>query len=164
MGNIKDNIINYDENGNFDESKVRLSPLIEDVTKPTKNSKVASKDLPKLKDLSKKDDVALPERIIDPKMLKALEDQGITPEYIAKKIKTLLNARKDVLHGGRIVATVDDLEMINKGIIHALRLGVGGGYKIDTVNNQTQINVNMINTPEVKRQIEDFEAQLKSIL
>lgn len=97
-------------------------------------------------------------------MRDALLEVGIDPLMLAKKIKELLNAEKSVLQNGKIAFTLPDTEMINKGLTHALRVGVGGGYVDGNSQPPVQINFGFVNSPDVQAQIQKFEEELKKVL
>lgn len=65
-------------------------------------------------------------------LLDALSGQGITSKKIAKKIDTLLNAKVRVktYMKGDLQSEVEheDTQAIDKGLTHAIKIGVGGGY------------------------------------
>lgn len=104
-------------------------------------------------------------------MLGAFEAQGITPYYVAGKIKDLMEAKKITKVAGKdgevqIISEEDNYQAIDKGISHAAKFGIGGGYKTNddgkpTANN---IQINILNSPKVKELVEDFESKLKAEL
>jgi len=104
-------------------------------------------------------------------MLDALKKKGVTSEYVADRIKVLLDAKKIIKVAGKdgemqIISEEDNYQAIDKGISHVAKFGLGGGYKTndDGVSTQQNIQVNIFNTPEVKEIVADFEAKLKEQL
>lgn len=99
-------------------------------------------------------------------MMGAFEAQGITPYYVAGKIKDLMEAKKIVKVAGQIESIEDNHQAIDKGISHAAKFGIGGGYKTDDKGNPTgnNIQVNIFNSPKIQEIVGDFEAKLKEEL
>lgn len=98
-------------------------------------------------------------------MIGAMEAQGITPFAIAGKIKELLNAKKITKVAGQIESIEDNYQAIDKGITHAAKFGIGGGYKTnDQPIAQQNVQINIFNKPEVREIVADFEEKLKAEL
>lgn len=105
-------------------------------------------------------------------MLTALEQAGVTPGFLARKINQLLNKEQVIVRNNittGLIETVEtgemDVQAVDKGITHALKLGLGGGYKDNQTNTTNQtINYNFINSPEVQAKVKEFEEDLKSQL
>ncbi len=69
-------------------------------------------------------------------ILEACENIGVTPAMVASKIKQLLNSA--------------DRTAIDKGITHALKIGIGGGYKLEMpIVHPEPNNINFFSNPEV---------------
>lgn len=95
----------------------------------------------------------------------AMEAQGITPFFVAGKIKELLNAKKITKVAGQIESIEDNYQAIDKGITHAAKFGLGGGYKTnDQPIAQQNVQINIFNKPEVREIVADFEEKLKAEL
>lgn len=103
-------------------------------------------------------------------MLGAFEAQGITPYKIAGKIRDLLNSKKIIKVAGKdgetqIISEEDNVNAIDKGITHAAKFGIGGGYKTGNEPLQQQnIQVNIFNQPKIQQLVGDFEQKLKDEL
>lgn len=90
---------------------------------------------------------ALAERVGE--LESALKRNGVTPDKIAQVIAKLLNH--------------DDYQANDKGITQVMK--ITGGYKTgDEQGNRTQINIQVINSPEVKQAVSNFEEELKKAL
>lgn len=105
-------------------------------------------------------------------MLTALEDTGVTPAFVARKIKALLNKEQVVVKNNVTTGEIEtvetgemDVQAVKVGLDASLKIGVGGGYKDVNVapTNQT-INIAVINSPEVQAKIKDFEKDLREQL
>lgn len=108
-------------------------------------------------------------------MVDALKAKGIDPEFLASKVKELLEAKKVVKmitkdsQGNTLKVDVVSEEVdkfaIDKGLTHAFKLGVGGGYQNEReANAGGNININFINSPQVQSVVKNFEENLKQIL
>ncbi len=86
-------------------------------------------------------------RRIKPTMLEALENQGVTPEKIAKKIDSNLDN--------------GDPNIVDKAIDKSLKVGVGGGYAAE---KHQSLNVNINSTPaeldKFKKLREEYEKKV----
>lgn len=77
-------------------------------------------------------------------MAQALEAQGINSIKIAEKIEVLLNAETPIYKNNNETGEVEhvgdkpDYQAVDKGISHALKIGIGGGYA-----PEKSINVNV---------------------
>lgn len=105
-------------------------------------------------------------------MIAALEQAGVSPSFLARKVKELLNKEQVIVRNNittGLIETIEtgemDVQAVDKGITHALKLGLGGGYKDNQsmTTNQT-INYNFINSPEVQEKVKAFEDDLKTQL
>jgi hypothetical protein len=102
-------------------------------------------------------------------MLEALEQTGVTPSFLARKVKELLNKEQVIVRNNvttGLIETVEtgeiDVQAVKIGMENAFKLGVGGGYKDNQTNTTNQtINYNFINSPEVQQKVKDFEDDLK---
>jgi hypothetical protein len=65
--------------------------------------------------------------------LQACLAKGVTPDKVAQKIDELLHAKRIVLitqlNGQRIMLVHMDATAIDKGIVQAMKIGLGGGYQ-----------------------------------
>ena len=98
-------------------------------------------------------------------MGEALAKVGVTPERVATKIRRLLNAKIKVrtFIKGTMTTEVEkeDSFAIDKGITHALKLGVGGGYQQVPVG---PITINFFGNPKLMEMKDTFEEQIKATL
>lgn len=100
-------------------------------------------------------------------MLGALEQQGVTPYFVAGKIRDLLEAKKIIRVAGEIESVEDNYQAIDKGIAHAAKFGIGGGYKTDDNGRPTaapSVQINVFNSPRVQSLVKEFEDRLKAEL
>lgn len=98
-------------------------------------------------------------------MADALAAKGINPDTVAEAIHKLLNAQKV-----RIIVRADGDEVIeeekedsfaiNKGITHALKIGIGGGYK----EAPPIPNVNILNIHGASELAREYEAKMLELL
>ena len=98
-------------------------------------------------------------------MAAALNKSGITPLKVARHINKLLDAKVKVetFKKGEMMTTVtrEDTFAIDKGVTHALKLGVGGGY---IQNEQPSVVINFFNNPRLLQIRNAFETQIKEEL
>ena len=92
---------------------------------------------------------------INETMLDAALKNGVTPDKLAKKIKTLLDAKvrvKTYIKGDLETEVVhEDSQAIDKGITHALKIGVGGGYKQDMESGGMKVNILIVPSEVIER-------------
>lgn len=71
-------------------------------------------------------------RKVKPKLIEALSQAGVTPEKIAKKVNTLLDAKIKVktYKKGDLETEIEHVDhfAIDKGITQAMKMGLAGGY------------------------------------
>jgi hypothetical protein len=83
-------------------------------------------------------------------MIEALEARGITSDYLSERLGVLL--------------ADDNPKALSAGIGHAMKIGVGGGYKTDAVVPAT-VNIMLVqNNPVVKSILQNAEEELKRAL
>ena len=70
-------------------------------------------------------------------MVLALRSVGVGAKKIAEKIVQLLDSKKITKtftsDGDVSIVEEDNIQAIDKGLIHALKIGVGGGYKAEEI-------------------------------
>lgn len=83
-------------------------------------------------------------------MLDALAEQGVTPVKIAKKIDGQLDSTRP--------------EIIDKGIIHSLKIGVGGGYAPEK-SQALNLNVGLkISDPKLQKLNDEYNQKVFEML
>lgn len=106
-------------------------------------------------------------------MLEAAKKLGLTPEKLIKKVNVLLDAKKITKllsqggdnDEGTIVSEEEDKQAIDKGLTHALKIGVGGGYAAEkTVGVNFNINAESKDFTKHKEIKERYEQELKEAL
>lgn len=94
----------------------------------------------------------------------ALNNKGITSEKIAEKINTLLDATTPIYKNNNETGEVEhvgdkpDYQAVDKGITHAIKIGVGGGYaaeKKQTVNLNVDVTEDSSDISKIRQEYEE---------
>lgn len=83
-------------------------------------------------------------------LLEACENAGVTPAMIASKIKQLLNSK--------------DRTAVDRGIGHALKVGIGGGYKSEIPVNTYRDSNPYLKNPVIMEAVKKSDEILKQAL
>lgn len=139
----------YVASGNASESIKKNYNVTTDLTARTMGSENITKP-----------NVALAIEIKQQSLREALIKQGVTPEKIAQKVETLLNATEKIGILGKEYET-PDYNAIDKGLKHATTIY---GVISDDENPRQANTYNFIFSPENQKDIREIEEKIKARL
>lgn len=98
-------------------------------------------------------------------MVLALRSIGVSAKTIAEKIMVLLDSKiitKTFFHNGSItIVEEDNINAIDKGLIHALKIGVGGGYKAEEIRQSGVVGHAHFNLGDIFEKARQKEMAIK---